>query len=222
MPAHSVIMTDERPSGGWRPVTALTTSIMKSGVSSPSRLMANDAAASLNRTGRTRAHSGAYHCADGTGPSGGAQQQRTRAQRAGFLGRRLPHAALDDIEHRPVVGAARDDDMHAPVSGQKRHGKRQLVEWTGREVDRLALEAEPHGRGQEGSFVEARRGNGDEATDIGLAHGPAQLLGDVEQGPHQGIDAGTARFVHTDCWKLAVLEGSHTSRVPETPLDSMI
>ena len=151
-----------------------------------------------------------------------AQQQRPRAQHADFLRRRLPDTALDDIKHRPVVGAARNDDMDRPAGGEESKGKRQFIEQAGTKIGRLAFQAESSCRRQEGRFVEARCRHRRQAPDVGFADGPAHLLGDVEQGPHQRIDAVAARFVPYGRLEASVLEGSHASRVPETPLDSMI
>ena len=147
-----------------------------------------------------------------------AQQQGARAEAADVARGDLPDPSDNDIEDGPGIGATRDHDMDSTVGREERERQRQFVERTRCEVDRLALEAEPRSCGQEGHLVEPRRRHGRQATDIGFADGPPHLLSDVEQGPHQGIDAGAAAIVpHGLLLEASVLEGSHAQGYQKCP-----
>ena len=109
-----------------------------------------------------------------------------------------------------------------PCSRNEGERKREFIERTGGEIDRLAFKAEPCRHGQEGCFVETGRRHRRQAADIGFADRPANLLGDVKQGPPEGIDAETARIIPEGLLEAAILERSHPQRVSEMPLDSIL
>ena len=112
--------------------------------------------------------------------------------------------------------------MDLRVSRNEGEGKRQLIERTRANVERLAFETEPCRHRQEGRFIETGGGNRHKAANVGFADRPADLLGNVEQGPHEGIDTETPRIIPSGLLKAAVLEGSHSPRVSEIPLDSIL
>ena len=62
MPTASASTSAAAAAGAPRPTTRFSTSIMKSGVASPSKLMRKDAAASCSTTGRARRQKGMYQC----------------------------------------------------------------------------------------------------------------------------------------------------------------
>jgi hypothetical protein len=95
MPTQSTVRIDAVGAEGSRPTTVFSTSIMKSGVASPRRLITNEVAASFRTTGRTRVQSGAYHAAR---RSSGRFSRITRA--------RVPSAitsSVDSCQTRPSI-----------------------------------------------------------------------------------------------------------------------
>ena len=140
------------------PITALTTSIMKSGVRSPSRLMSERRGGELEDDrpharperripllGRTRARAAG---------AATARASPGRAPPAPSLARRGPRRRRARSSRWRDPRRRHGQRHRGPNDGE---GKRQLIERAGREIDRLAVEAEPHRRRQEGSFVETGR-----------------------------------------------------------------
>ncbi len=67
-------------------------------------------------------------------------------------------------------------------------GRRQFVEQRGIEIERTCLEAKPRADGEKGRLVESLLRQHGHAAHVGFTDRPADLLGDVEQRPHQRID----------------------------------
>ncbi len=112
------------------------------------------------------------------------------------------------------MGPTGDDDMHCPIRCQQGKAATARLSLAVARSTSIGSEAKSRTGHQEGCFIEARSRNRREAPHIGFAHRPADLLGDVQQGPHERVDAGTARAVPQDSLKAAVLERSHFRRVP--------
>ena len=84
--------------------------------------------------------------------------------------------------------------------------RRQVVEAHRRKIDGARLQAKPPARGQKTLLVQRLVGQHRETAHIGFAQRPADLLDDVEQRPHQGID-GTRLGQALDA--CAVLQRGH-------------
>ena len=121
-----------------------------------------------------------------------AQHERACAQGSHALDGRLPDAAFDHVEHGPLVAASGHDDMGGTRGGDDGEGGRQLVERGRPKIQGAGLKTQADADTEEARLVERIFGQGREPTHIGFADGPADLLGDVEKRPHQGVD-GTSR-----------------------------
>ena len=143
-----------------------------------------------------------------------AHHQGARAQRHHLVVGQMPDLAVDDIEHHPLARPAGHDDMRGVSHGQQHEGQRQRREPVGREIEGVRFEATPRAGGQEGGLVEARRRHRRQAAHVRLADRPADLLGDVEQRPHERVD-GPASIAGPDRWlEPAILQRGHSSSAP--------
>ena len=170
------------------PITRLSTSIMKSGVARPSRLMSSDARASLAMTGRTRAQSGAYHSA---ARSRASFSRNTRARApsvrmsADVICQTRPSTTSSTVHcpPRPAATTCAGSSPPTTANGVGSSSRRAVARSTA-----LACRPSRVACGQEARLVERLVGQRRQPAHIGFAERPADLLDDVEQRPHQGID----------------------------------
>ena len=76
------------------------------------------------------------------------------------------------------------------------------------------LQAKPGARRQESLFVETRRRNRRQATHVGLAERPADLLGNVKQRAHERVDRPAFVAVPNRWLEPAILQRGHSSSAP--------
>jgi hypothetical protein len=119
---------------------------------------------------------------------------------------------FDDVEHCPLPMLARNHDMGRPIGSRQGERRCQLVEAHGGKIDGIGLETQPRAGGEEALLIQAIAGQRREAAHIGLADRPADLLGHVEQRPHQRIDGTHA--VRAIVAEPAIFQRSHSPSAP--------
>jgi len=126
----------------------------------------------------------------------------------------MPEARLDDIEHNPAIAAARHDDMSRLARAEQHKRQWHALEAADCEVERPRLQAKPRACDQERRLVEAGRRNSRQLSDIGLTHGPTDLLGDIKQRSHERVDRPAP--VGSTCRrrKPSILQRGHSPSAP--------
>ena len=118
-----------------------------------------------------------------------AHHQGPCPQRHHFVGGQTPDAPFDDVEHGPLAASTGHDDVGGLV-GRADHseGSRKLIQPLAGKIDCITLESQSLAGREKGALVEARRRNCRQPSHVGFADRPSDLLGDIEQRPHERID----------------------------------